>query len=234
MSLPLPAQETSPAPLTDAQLHTLFVHPPDDARILMRWWWFGPAATKPEITRELETMKAAGIGGAEIANLYPLALDDAGFHNTPFLSPEHLDALRFAGEEARRLGLRLDVTLGSGWPFGGPHIPVSEAAGKLRVETTDLPAGATEAKAPFVDAGESFLSAFLLPDTASIRRIAGAAHAGRLHLQPHRHDGQAASRRRGRLRARSLRQCGDRRAPARRRRQVALGFWRPPSLRCLQ
>src|SRR6202012_5314743 len=89
---PLLAQESSPAQLSNAQLHALFVHPPDDARIMMRWWWFGPAATKPEITRELETMKAAGIGGVEIANLYPLALDDpkTGFHNTPYLSDEHL------------------------------------------------------------------------------------------------------------------------------------------------
>ncbi len=108
--------------------------PPDDSRIMMRWWWFGPAATKPELTRELEQMKAAGIGGVEIANLYPLALDDplTGFHNTPYLSAEHLESLRFAAEEARRLGLRVDVTLGSGWPFGGPEIPVTEAAGKLQ------------------------------------------------------------------------------------------------------
>ena len=93
---------------------------------MMRWWWFGPAVTKPEIQKELEQMKDAGIGGVEIATLYPLALDDAstGFHNFKFLSDEHIENLRFAAAEARRLGLRLDVTLGSGWPFGGPHIPV--------------------------------------------------------------------------------------------------------------
>jgi len=113
-----------------AALHSRFLNPPDDSRIMMRWWWFGPAATKTEVTRELEQMKAVGVGGVEIANLYPLAMDDpaTGFHNTPFLSPEHLEVLRFAGDEARRLELRVDVTLGSGWPFGGPHIPVAEAA----------------------------------------------------------------------------------------------------------
>ena len=102
-----------------AELHRHFMSPPDSARIMVRWWWFGPAATKPELTRELEQMKAAGIGGVEIANLYALALDDpsTGFRNTPFLSPEHLETLRFAVQEARRLGLRVDVTLGSGWPL---------------------------------------------------------------------------------------------------------------------
>src|SRR5215475_7383115 len=81
-------------------LHDAFAHPPDDSRIMMRWWWFGPAVTKPEIERELEQMKAAGIGGVEIATLYPLMLDDprSGFHNLPFLSDEHIDALRFAAE----------------------------------------------------------------------------------------------------------------------------------------
>jgi len=147
------------------RLHELFKDPPDDSRIMMRWWWFGPAATRPEITRELETMKAAGIGGVEIANLYPLALDDpsTSFHNTPFLSKEHLEALRFAVEEARRLGLRVDITLGSGWPFGGPHIPVTEAAGKLRVETMAIAAGAITAKVPYLDAGETLLTSFLTP-----------------------------------------------------------------------
>ena len=101
-----------------------FANPPDNCRIMMRWWWFGPAVTKPELQRELEQMKAEGIGGVEIATLYPLALDDpkTGFHNQQFLSDEHLDAIRFAASTARQLGLRVDITLGSGWPFGGPHI----------------------------------------------------------------------------------------------------------------
>ena len=160
-----------------AELHRSFVDPPDSSRIMMRWWWFGPAATKPELTRELEQMKAAGIGGVEIAHLYPLALDNPsmGFRNTPFLSQEHLEALHFAVEEARRLGLRVDVTLCSGWPFGGPHIPVTEAAGKLRVESQTVEPDATAAQAPFVDAGEEAISAFLLPDSASAGEIAHAA-----------------------------------------------------------
>ena len=109
----------------------------------MRWWWFGPSATNPELRHELEQMKAAGIGGVEIATLYPLALDDpaTGFHNYDFVSDEHLEHLRYAADEARRLGFRVDVTLGSGWPFGGPHIPVTQAAGALRVEAVPVPAG---------------------------------------------------------------------------------------------
>lgn len=71
---------------------------------MMRWWWFGPAVTKPEIQRELEQMKAAGAGGVEIATLYPLALEDpqAGFRNLPYPADEYIDALRFAASEAKR------------------------------------------------------------------------------------------------------------------------------------
>lgn len=146
----------------------------------MRWWWFGPSATKPELERELEQMKAAGIGGVEIATLYPLALDDpqSGFHNYGFTSDEHLDNLKFAAEQARRLGMRVDITLGSGWPFGGPHIPVTQAAGELRVERVSVPPGDSSAAVPALEAGEKLLAAFLVP------QITGAPDYRQAHQLP--------------------------------------------------
>ena len=53
-----------------------FLNPPDDARVMMRWWWFGSAVTKPELEREMRVMKEGGIGGFEVQPVYPLALDD--------------------------------------------------------------------------------------------------------------------------------------------------------------
>jgi len=142
-----------------------FTHPPEDSRIMMRWWWFGPAVAKPEIKRELEQMKSAGIGGVEIATLYPLALNDpqSGFHNMTFLSDEHLDSLRFAASEATELGLRVDITLGSGWPFGGPHIPVTQAAGTMRVETVEIPSSAKSIPVPSLTSGERLEAVFFVP-----------------------------------------------------------------------
>ena len=158
-------QQSLPANEVVERLHESFSHPPDDCRIMMRWWWFGPSATKDELKRELEQMKAAGIGGVEIATLYPLELDDPqkGFHNYSYVSPEHIDHLRFAAEEARKLGLRVDVTLGSGWPFGGPHIPVTQAAGELRIEVVPVPTGETSAAVPSLESGERLLAAFVAP-----------------------------------------------------------------------
>src|SRR5580765_1739773 len=78
-----------------------FVTPPDDARIMMRWWWFGPSVTKAEIERELVKMKEGGIGGVEVQPVYPLLPDDAasGIRNLPYLSDEFLEMLRFASQK---------------------------------------------------------------------------------------------------------------------------------------
>jgi hypothetical protein len=121
------------APLATAQtvadLRRGFEHPPDDARIMMRWWWFGPTVQKTELEREMRAMKEGGIGGFEVQPVYPLEVDG----NFPYLSPEFLDDLRFTGAKAKELGLRFDLTLASGWPYGGPHIPLEKASGRLRV-----------------------------------------------------------------------------------------------------
>lgn len=146
-----------------------FAAPPADSRIMMRWWWFGPAVTHHELQRELEVMKAGGIGGVEIQPVYPLALDNPQekIKNLPFLSPEFLGALRFAAETGRGLGLRVDLTLGSGWPFGGPHIPLSLAADRLRVDRTGMP--------PSLKAGESVVASF--PDQ---NLVFIASHTGQM------------------------------------------------------
>jgi hypothetical protein len=160
---------------------------------MMRWWWFGPGVTKPEIKLELEQMKAAGIGGVEIATLYPMALDDLtkGFHNLSYLSDEHIDDLRFAATEARALGMRVDITLGSGWPFGGPHIPISQAAGEMRVDAIAIPSGARSIATPSLAASEQQVATFLVPgvgDAVDFKRAKlvpmPAGESGRLLIPP--------------------------------------------------
>ncbi len=135
---------------------------------MVRWWWFGTAVEKPEILRELQQMKADGIGGAELAFVYPQVLDDpaSGLKNLPFLSPEMLDAVRYAQTEGRNLGLRIDVTLGSGWPYGGPATTLAEAASHLRIAEVPVAANATSAAVPMFKVGESLLSASIVNSIA--------------------------------------------------------------------
>jgi hypothetical protein len=141
----------------------LFTNPPDDCRIMMRWWWFGPAVTRTELEREMKLMKEGGIGGFEVQPVYPVALDDpaAGIRNIPFLSDEFLDALRFTSDKARELGLRMDLTLGSGWPYGGAQVPIRDAAGKLRIVRLRIPEGARRLALPDIAMGEKLLAVFL-------------------------------------------------------------------------
>ena len=145
------------------QQRKMFTNPPDDCRIMMRWWWFGPSATRDELEREMKLMKEGGIGGFEVQPVYPLALDDTEtrIQNFPFLSDQFLDLLRFTSDKSRELGLRMDLTLGSGWPYGGAQVPVRDAAGMLRVERLQIPEGTRRLALPSIEAGEKFLAAFL-------------------------------------------------------------------------
>jgi lysophospholipase L1-like esterase len=152
-------------PETIASLYHQFQSPPDDARPMMRWWWFGPAVTKPELQKEFETMRSAGIGGVEIQPVYPLMLDDEskGIKNLAYLSPEFLDDVRFANVTASSLGMRVDITLGSGWPYGGPKTTLALAAGRLRVVA--VPVTGTTLAAPTLAEGEKLIAAFVVTGT---------------------------------------------------------------------
>jgi len=135
--LPLAVNGAVPAALRDP-----FRNPPDDARPMVRWWWFGPAVTEAEIRREIGAMKAGGFGGFELQNTYPLATgtNPPGAVNLRFLSTEHLHMIGIAAEAAHAAGLRMDLTLGGGWPYGGATTPVEMAAGPLRIVPNASPA----------------------------------------------------------------------------------------------
>ncbi len=162
-TLPLSAQ----SPIES--LKSSFKNPPADSRPMVRWWWFGAAVEKPEILHELQQMKNDGIGGAELAFVYPVVLDShnpddpaKNLKNLPFLSPAMLDAVHYAQAEGRKLGLRIDVTLCSGWPYGGPNTTLTEAANRLRTIEVPIPVNATSVTAPTLEEGESFLSASIV------------------------------------------------------------------------
>ena len=122
------AAAQAPAPSSAApalaSVRRAFAAPPADSRPMMRWWWFGPSVTREEIEAEMRRMKEGGIGGFEVASVYPLALDDpaCGFHNDRYLSPEFLENRLHVAARRASSGLRMDVTIGSGWSYGGPYI----------------------------------------------------------------------------------------------------------------
>jgi hypothetical protein len=156
-------------------LQQSFQQPPEDARIMVRWWWFGPAVTKPGLEREMRRMKEGGIGGFEVQPTYPLAVDDErpGLKNLKFLSPEFLEMIRFTAEKAKELGLRMDLTLGSGWPYGGPQFPATEGAGRLLTQVIQVPAGQKSVPAPALRDGQSLIAAFMGQGNSGLGAVGG-------------------------------------------------------------
>ena len=122
----------------------------------MRWWWFGPSVTRPELERELTAMAQAGLSGVEVAYVYPLATATAQFGSDAFLAD-----LRFAAEWARDLGLRFDLTLGSGWSFGGPHISPGLAARQLHWERREIGPGPFDVPVASPWPGDELIAAYV-------------------------------------------------------------------------
>jgi len=134
---------------------------------MTRWWWFGGAATPEEITRELTLMSESGLRGVELQPVYPLEVDDPkrGIRNIRYFSSEWFDLLRHTAQETRRLGMQFDLTLGSGWPYGGPFIPIELAARQARVmvQETTGPGRFSWRLTPDLTEDESIVAALAVP-----------------------------------------------------------------------
>ncbi|HKX32514.1 MAG TPA: glycosyl hydrolase [Blastocatellia bacterium] len=161
------------------QVRSNFQRPPDDAKVMMRWWWFGPSVAREQLELEMRRMKEGGIGGFEVQPVYPLSLDDPAhnFKNFKYLSPEFLESIGFTARKARELGLRMDLTLGSGWPYGGPFISLDLASGRLRSEPIAIMPNAVTVARPAPYEGEQLIAAFValgIPseiDTSTFREL---------------------------------------------------------------
>lgn len=94
------------------------------------WWWIlGNSMTKSDISAQLEYMQKAGVGGVCVIPLYGEKGDESNYID--LISPKFMDMLSHISKEAKRLGLGVDMTMGSGWPFGGPWIPPQLASKKI-------------------------------------------------------------------------------------------------------
>ena len=104
--------------------------PPRMSRVHCWWWWLNGNVTKEAITRDLEQMKAKGMGGA---NIIDAAHASSGQnikppHGPDFGSPEWRELFLHALREADRLDLELGFNIQSGWNLGGPTVTPEQAA----------------------------------------------------------------------------------------------------------
>lgn len=109
-----------------------------------RWWWMGSAVDSAGITYNLEALGKAGIGGVEITPIYGVKGKEAQYID--YLSPRWMNMLAFTESEAARLGIAVDMSNGTGWPFGGPQVSVEDAATKAIFKNNQLEIGKTGQK----------------------------------------------------------------------------------------
>lgn len=88
----------------------------------------GSAVDKENLGWNLDQYAKAGIGAVEITPLYGVQGNDK--NDIPYLSPRWMEMLRFVEKKDTELSIETDMATGTGWPFGGPWVPLSEAACK--------------------------------------------------------------------------------------------------------
>ena len=94
-----------------------------------RWWWPGSAVEPAQLTTQLRAFADAGLGGVEITPIYGARGAEAQY--LEYLSPRWVEMLGHVTREAGKLGLGVDMTTGTGWPFGGPQVLPAEGSSSL-------------------------------------------------------------------------------------------------------
>jgi hypothetical protein len=103
------------------------------------WWWPGSAVDPTNIARQLELFQKAGLGGVQVTPIYGAKGWES--HYLPYLSPEWMQMMNDTATETHRLDLGMDMTLGTGWCFGGPTVNNHDANASVVVKTLNAGGG---------------------------------------------------------------------------------------------
>lgn len=133
-----------------------------EAKPWTRWWWLGSGVDAANLTRELEAFSKAGLGGVEICPIYGAKGYES--RDLPFLSEKWTAAYAHTARETARLDMGVDLTTGTGWPFGGPQVRDADASASLesikakaeggQAVTLALPKGKLEVLSAWPDQGD--------------------------------------------------------------------------------
>jgi hypothetical protein len=115
-----------------------FVTPADTNKVWCYWYWLNDDISREGVTKDLEAMKAAGIGGAFIGNINP----DEVNGRVPLFSEAWWDIMVHAVNEGKRLGVDIGVFNCPGWSqSGGPWVKPEMAMRYLVGSETPVPGG---------------------------------------------------------------------------------------------
>lgn len=104
-----------------------------------RWWWMGSAVDEKNIRTSLQQYSQVGFGGVEIVPIYGAK----GFEHRyiKYLSPHWMKMLDYTVQQSNARNMGVYISVGTGWPIGGSHVTVQDAASKLAVQQYQLKAG---------------------------------------------------------------------------------------------
>lgn len=102
--------------------------PRPEAKAGTRWWWLGSAVNHSDLEWNLNQYARVGIGTVEITPIYGVQGNEK--NEIPFLSPQWMQVLNDVQNIAGKIGIEVDMNCGTGWPFGGPAVQLSDAACK--------------------------------------------------------------------------------------------------------
>lgn len=102
-------------------------------------WWMGNAVDKENLAREIKRYRDGGLGGIHIVPIYGVKGAESRF--IEYLSPQWMEMMEFAVKEGERQGLGVDMTTGTGWCFGGPHISKEQGGWRMQTKVMDVAAG---------------------------------------------------------------------------------------------
>ncbi len=109
-----------------------FATPPRAAGVHAWWHWVDGAITREGITKDLEALAKQGVVQATILNVGLFEGRDFGVPRVRFASPEWFAMLRFALDEAKRVGIRIGVHNCDGWSSsGGPWVAPEQSMKQL-------------------------------------------------------------------------------------------------------
>lgn len=105
----------------------------------VRWWWPGSAVDREGLNHNLTEFARNGIGGVEITPIYGVKGNEA--NDLPYLSPAWMEAYCYTVERGAELGVQVDMSNCTGWPFGGPWVTTDDSAQKYILEKYPLHEG---------------------------------------------------------------------------------------------
>ena len=139
---------------------------PEPTREMKPWaynWWMASAVDEPGIEYQCAEMEAKGFGGFHVIPIYGANGPDKCYRAKwrTLLSPEWIDAWNMAAGKAAAHNLGIDLTMGSGWCFGGPWITPELGASSGQKVKRAGPGGAGLMLDPFsTEAMKAHIAAF--------------------------------------------------------------------------